>query len=77
MKSKTQNLEIFFIIYFIYKVMFIHTHNKNIVFRNNNLLLQKSLDNDKENNMLKNFWRQITKPAMLDYRWISVKIKLP
>lgn len=61
MKSRTQNLEIFFTTYFISKVMFIHTHDKNIVFRNNNPMLQKSLDNDKEKNkfMLKNFWRQL------------------
>lgn len=61
MKSRTQNLEIFFIIYFIAKVMFIHSHNKNVVFRNNNPGLQKSLDNDKENNkfMFKNFRRQL------------------
>lgn len=50
MKSRTQNLEIFFIIYFISKVMFIHTHNKNVGFRKNNPMLQKSLDNDKASN---------------------------
>lgn len=46
MRNRNQNLEIFFIVYFVSKGTLVHTNNKNIFFGNNNSTLQKLLHND-------------------------------